>query len=124
MDTEKNTPNEHKPAPKQLEPGEGETLTLLGEPRVIKVLPSENNGLTCSSRHRTLPERRFPFMLTRTRTRHSTFSPVSSNSWSKPKKWPLQQAHSYSRRGALFTASPSSAGILKAPHHCLTRDST
>src|SRR6516165_9105847 len=36
--------NKLKPALKQLKPGEGEILTLLGEPRVIKVLPSENQG--------------------------------------------------------------------------------
>ena len=39
-----NTPKEHKSTPKQLKPGEGETLKLLGEPRVFKVLPSESNG--------------------------------------------------------------------------------
>ena len=32
------------PLPKQLKPGEGETLTLLGEPRVFKVTPAENGG--------------------------------------------------------------------------------
>ena len=48
--------NKHKPAPKQLKPGEGEILTLLGEPRAIKVLPSENEGLTCNSRRRMLLE--------------------------------------------------------------------
>jgi quercetin dioxygenase-like cupin family protein len=36
--------NKHKPVPKHLKPGEGEILTLLGEPRAIKVLPSENVG--------------------------------------------------------------------------------
>ena len=36
--------SQHKPMPKQLKPGESETLTLLGEPHVIKVLPSENQG--------------------------------------------------------------------------------
>ena len=36
--------NKLKPALKQLKPGEGEILTLLGEPRAIKVLPSENQG--------------------------------------------------------------------------------
>ena len=37
--------NKHKPVSKQLKPGEGEILTLLGEPpRAIKVLPSENEG--------------------------------------------------------------------------------
>ena len=41
--------NKLKPAPKQLKPGEGEILTLLGEPRVIKVLPSENQKMTATT---------------------------------------------------------------------------
>ena len=78
--------NKHKPAPKQLKPGEGEILTLLGEPRAIKVLPSENEGAYLQFETSHAPGMAIPFMLTGARTRHSTFSLVSLNSWLEPKK--------------------------------------
>jgi hypothetical protein len=65
--------NKHKPAPKQLRPGGGENPTLLGEPRVIKVLPSENEAYLQFETSHAPGMAILPFMLTGTRTRRSTF---------------------------------------------------
>jgi hypothetical protein len=59
------------PLPKQLKPGEGETLTLLGEPRIFKVTPAENGGACLMRRGRHLE-------------RESSYTPLGRNGESGP----------------------------------------